>query len=108
MDLLAALSLAADSAAADSFRIDDSDTCDLLRTETADAAIALSESPHCAFAVALNETTSTAKAATLTTELVWIVFNIPMLHLLSAIFCQFMSSSFATNFSPLHLRTCDW
>jgi hypothetical protein len=62
MDVSTALSLAA----ARSFWTDDSDTCDWLRTEGAAAAIALSESPHCAIAVALNVTTSTDKAATLT------------------------------------------
>jgi hypothetical protein len=103
MDVLAALSLAA----ADSSWTDDCNTCDWLRTEAAVAAIALSESPHCAIAVALNATTNTDKAATLTPAMLWIVFNIPMLPFLSAIFRLFMPSSFATELSPPHLRISD-
>jgi len=97
MDGLAALSLAvADSAAtdlsvADSCRFDDCGTCDWLRTEAADDAIAVSESPHCALAVALNATTSTAKAATLSPERLWIALSIPMLLFFSATFCRFMN-----------------
>ena len=103
MDLLTALSLAA----ADPFWTDDCDTCDWFRTEAAAAAIALSESPQDAIAVALNATTNTDKAATLTAAMLWIVLNIPMLPFLSAIFRQFMPSSFATDLSPPHLRISD-
>jgi hypothetical protein len=103
MDVLTALSLTV----ADSFWTDDCDTCDWLRTEAAAADIALSESPQDAIAVAPNATTSTDKAATLTPALLWIVLNILMLPFLSAIFRQFMPSSFATELSPPHLRICD-
>ena len=82
MDAFAALSLSA----ADSFGTDNCDTCDWLRMEVAAAANALSESPHCAIAVALNATTNTNKAATLTAAMLWIVLNIPMLPFLPAIF----------------------
>ena len=77
--MLTALSLAvADSAvkdaiAANLFRFDECGNCDWLRTEAADATIALSESPHCAFAVALNATISTDKAATLPVSLAILV-----------------------------------
>jgi hypothetical protein len=97
--VLSALSLAA----ADPFWTDDCDTCDWLRTEAAAAAIALSESPQDAIAVALKATTSTEKAATLTPAILWIVLNIPMLPFLSAIFLQFMLTSFATDPLPPHL-----
>ena len=102
MDVLAALSLAA----ADSSWTDDCKTCDWLRTEAAVAAIALSESPHCAIAVVLNATTNTDKAATLTPAMLWIVLNISI-PFLPAIFRQFMPSSWATDLSPLDLRICD-
>src|SRR5258705_6941697 len=81
MDALTALSLAA----ADLSGTADSDTCNWLRTDAALAAIAVSEAPHCAIAVALNATTSTDKAATLTPVMLWIAFNIPMLPILPAI-----------------------
>jgi len=92
MDVLTALSLAA----AEPFWTDDCDTFDWLRTEAAAAAIALSESPQDAIAVALNAITTTDKAATLTNVMLWMVLNIPVLPFLPAIFPQFMSSSFAT------------
>jgi hypothetical protein len=60
--------------------------------------MALSESPHWAFAVALNATISTANAATLTRLIRWIILDIPTPLSLSAKFCRFMSSSFATSF----------
>jgi hypothetical protein len=66
--------------------------------------MALSESPHWAFAVALNATISTANAATLTPLIRWIILDIPTPLSLSAKFCRFMSSSFATSFSPLRLN----
>src|SRR5437870_6125326 len=103
MDGLTAFSLAAP----DPFWTDDCDTCDWPRTEAAAAAIALSESPQDAIAVALNATTNTDKAATLTAAMLWIVLNIPMLPFLSAIFRQFMPSSFAADLSPPHLRISD-
>ena len=103
MDLLTALSLAA----ADPFWTDDCDTCDWFRTEAAAAAIALSESPQDAIAVALNATTSTDKAATLTPAMLRIVLNIPLLAFLPDIFSEFMPSSFATDLSPLDLRISD-
>jgi len=103
MDVLTPLSLAV----ADPFWTDDCDVGDWLRTEAAAADIALSESPQDAIAVALNATTSTDKATTLTPAMLWIVLNILMLLFLSAIFRQFMPSSFATVLSPPHLRICD-
>jgi hypothetical protein len=103
MDVLTALSLAA----ADPLLTDNCDAGDWLRTEAAAAAIALSESPQDAIAVALNATTNTDKAATLTPAILWIVVNIWMVPFLSAIFRQFMPSSFATVLSPPHLRICD-
>jgi len=93
MDVLTALSLAA----AGSFCTDNRDAGDWLRTEAAAAAIALSESPQDAIAVALKATTNTDKTATLTPAMLWIVLNIPMLPFLSAIFIQFMLTSFATD-----------
>ncbi len=92
MDGLTAFSLAAP----DPFWTDDCDTCDWPRTEPAAAAIAVSEAPHWAIAVALNAITTTDKAATLTNVMLWMVLNIPVLPFLPAIFPQFMSSSFAT------------
>ena len=65
--MLAALSLAA----AEPPRTDNCDTFDWLRTEAAAAAIALNESPQDAIAVALNATTNTDKAATLTPAILW-------------------------------------
>jgi len=94
-------------AAADPFWIDNWDAGDWLRIEAAAAAIALSESPQDAIAVALKATTTTDKAAILTPAMLWIVLNILMLLFLSAIFRQFMPSSFATVLSPPHLRICD-
>ena len=97
MDTLTALSLAA----ADLFCTADSDTFDWLRTDAALAAIAVSEAPHCAIALALNITTSTDKAATLTPVMLWIVFNIPMLPIAILRTCDLVnhisSSSVAIN-----------
>ena len=93
MDVLTALSLAA----ADPFLTDNCDAGDWLLTEAAAAAIALSESPQDAIAVALKATTSTDKTATLTPAMLWIILNILMLPFLSAIFLQFMLTSFATD-----------
>jgi hypothetical protein len=95
MDVLTALSLAA----ADPFWTDDCDSCDWFRTEAA-AAIAVSEAPHCAIAVALNATTSTDKAATLTAATPRIVLTILLLPFLPDIFSEFMPSSFAAYLSP--------
>src|SRR5258705_11782135 len=94
-------------AALDPFWTDDNDTCDWLRTEAAAAAIALSESPQDAIAVALNATTSTDKAATLTPAMLRIVLNISLLAFLPDIFSEFMPSSLATDLSPLDLQICD-
>src|ERR1700704_2940751 len=102
MDLLTAFSLAAP----EPFWTDDCETCDWFRTEAAAAAIALSESPQDAIAVALNATTNTDKAATLTAAMLWIVLNIPIPFLL-AIFGQFMPSFIATDLSPLGLGISD-
>jgi hypothetical protein len=93
MDGLTVLSLAA----ADPFWIDNWDAGDWLRTEAAAAAIALSESPQDAIAVALKATTTTDKAAILTPAMLWIILNIPMPPFLSAIFLKFMLTSFATD-----------
>jgi hypothetical protein len=57
----------------------------LLRTEAADAAKSLSESPHCAFAVRLNAIISNAREAALTTVMLWINLNLLMPLILSAI-----------------------
>ena len=103
MDVLTALLLAAP----DPFWTDDNDPSGWLRTEAAAAAIALSESPQDAIAVALNATTSTDKAATLTPAMLRIVLNIPLLAFLPDIFSEFIPSSLATDLSPHDLRISD-
>lgn len=102
MDVLTAASLAAKGLDWP----DDGDACDWLRTEAAAAAIAVKEAPHWAIAVALNATTSTDRAAILTSVTLWIVPNTPIC-LLPAIFPQFMPSCFATLVSPLDSQFTD-
>ncbi len=102
MDVLTAASLAAKGLDWP----DDADACDGLRTEAAAAAIAVKEAPHWAIAVALNATTSTDRAAILTSVTLWIVPNTPIC-LLPAIFPQFIPSCFTTLVSPLNLQFTD-
>ena len=101
MDVLTPLSLAV----AEPLLTDNCDAVDWLRTEAAAAAIALSESPQDAIAVALKATTNTDKTATLTPAMLWIILNTSILSFFSAIVLQFMLTSFATDPSPPQLRT---
>ena len=82
MEVLTALSLAA----TDPFWTDDCEACDWFRAEAAAAAIALSDAPHWAVAVALNTINSTDRAATLTNVMLWMILTILLLPLLPAIF----------------------
>src|SRR2546426_8998615 len=66
--------------------MDDCDTCDWFRMEVAAVAIAVSEAPHWAIAVALKAINSTDRAATLTNVMLWIILTILLLPLLPAIF----------------------
>ncbi len=82
MEVLTALSLAA----TDPFWTNDCEVCDWPRAEAAAAAIALSDAPHCAVAVALNAINSTDRAASLTNVMLSIILTILLLPLLLAIF----------------------